>query len=214
MRKDLSGNGPAGRAPYAGGGDFVTRIGLRAVLANRIMCRPTGGQREAVYASRSDPIFWAKALQTALLCVITVAMLGAGQPRYDRLGHELMCSCGCGQILLECNHVGCVDSARMIVELRAQLATGASDTAVLQWFAAKYGPTILAAPIRGGFDNAAWIVPIAVFLLATIGTFAVVWLWKRRTLRMAPIDGIGDLPSPANPEDAALRERIRRETEY
>ena len=34
---------------------------------------------------------------------------------------------------------------------------------------------MLAAPIRGGFDNAAWIVPIAVFLLATAGTFAVVW---------------------------------------
>jgi cytochrome c-type biogenesis protein CcmH len=141
-------------------------------------------------------------------------MLGAGQSRYDRIGHELMCSCGCGQILLECNHVGCPDSARMINELRTQLASNSSDTAVLQWFAAKYGPTILAAPIRGGFDNAAWIVPIAVFLLATVGTFAVVWLWKRRALRMAPAGGIGDLPPTPNPEDAALRERIRRETEY
>jgi cytochrome c-type biogenesis protein CcmH len=162
----------------------------------------------------ANAIFWAKTLQIALLCVITTVMLGAGQSRYDRLGHELMCSCGCGQILLECNHVGCVDSARMINELRNQLASGASDTAVLQWFAAKYGPTILAAPIRGGFDNAAWIVPIAVFLLATVGTFAVVWLWKRRSVQTAPIGGFGDLSSPANPEEAALRERIRRETEY
>ena len=48
----------------------------------------------------------------ALLCVVTVVMLGAGQSRFDRLGHELMCSCGCGQILLECNHVSCPDSAR------------------------------------------------------------------------------------------------------
>jgi cytochrome c-type biogenesis protein CcmH len=169
-----------------------------------------------------NPVFWAKTLQIALLCIITTVMLGAGQSRYDRLGHELMCSCGCGQILLECNHVGCVDSARMINELRAQLATGASDTTVLQWFAAKYGPTILAAPIRGGFDNAAWIVPIAVFLLATVGTFAVVWLWKRRTLRLADAANgfsgglIGESPSPQQitPEEAALRDRIRRETEY
>jgi len=171
-----------------------------------------------------DPIFWAKALQLALLCVVTVVMLGAGQSRFDRLGHELMCSCGCGQVLLECNHVGCPDSARMIIELRAQLATGETDTAVLNWFAAKYGATILAAPIRGGFDNVAWIVPVAIFLLATLGTFGIVWMWKRRTLRMAGVaagidgsDTIGsDLSATgeSNPQDAALRERIRRETEY
>ena len=80
---------------------------------------------------------------------------------------------------------------------------------------------ILAAPIRGGFDNAAWIVPIAVFILATAGTFVVVWLWKRRTLRLAGAgsgfggSSMGGFPGPSeSPEEAALRERIRRETEY
>jgi cytochrome c-type biogenesis protein CcmH len=163
------------------------------------------------------PIFWARTVQLALLCVVTVVMLGAGQSRFDRLGHELMCSCGCGQILLECNHVGCPSSSHMIGELRAQLATGESDTAVLNWFVAKYGATILAAPIRGGFDNAAWIVPAVIFILATLGTFGIVWLWKRRALRMAgAAAGPGDLSvsGESNPQDAALRERIRRETEY
>jgi cytochrome c-type biogenesis protein CcmH len=161
------------------------------------------------------PIFWARTLQIALLCVVTIVMLGAGKSRFDRLGHELMCSCGCGQILLECNHVGCVDSARMIPELHAQLDSGKSDTEVLQWFEAKYGATILAAPIRGGFDNAAWIVPAAIFILATLGTFGIVWLWKRRSLAMAGLSSpdltaTGDI----NSQDAALRDRIRRETEY
>jgi cytochrome c-type biogenesis protein CcmH len=161
------------------------------------------------------PVFWARAVQTVLLCVITVAMLGAGQSRYDRLGHELMCSCSCGQILLECNHVGCPDSARMIDELRAQLATGNSDTQIQQWFVTKYGATVLAAPMRGGFDNAAWIVPIAVFVLATAGTFVVVWLWKRRALSLAGPTPGGQFPAAnENAQDAALRDRIRRETEY
>ena len=162
----------------------------------------------------ASPIYWARILQSALLCVIAVVMLGAGQSRYDRLGHQLMCSCSCGQILVECNHVGCPDSARMIEELKAQIATGNTDTQVQQWFVTKYGATVLAAPMRGGFDNAAWIVPIAVFLLATVGTFAVVWLWKRRTLSLA--GDIGVFPGAGQPttEDAALRERIRRETEY
>ena len=168
------------------------------------------------------PVFWARWVQLALLCVVTAAMLGAGQSRFDRLGHELMCSCHCGQILLECNHVDCPDSARNIDELKAQIDTGKSDTAVLNWFEAKYGVTILAGPPRVGFDNVAWIVPVAIFLLATIGTFAVVWMWKQRALRMAGAagfdsgDAAGNLPASgkSNAQDAALRERIRRETEY
>jgi cytochrome c-type biogenesis protein CcmH/NrfF len=162
------------------------------------------------------PLFWAKALQITLLGVITVGMLGAAQSRYERLGHQLMCSCTCGQILLECNHVGCPSSAGMIKELQAQVASGASDKAVLNWFATKYGATVLAAPIRGGFDDVAWIIPIGVFLLATAGTFVVVWLWKRR--------GDGPSSDSGGPgaalvgvrtiENRALRERIRRETEY
>ena len=167
--------------------------------------------------SLHSPIFWARTLQIALLCVVTFVMLGAGKSRYDRLGHELMCSCGCAQILLECNHVGCPDSARMIGELHAQLDSGNSDTQVLQWFEAKYGATILAAPIRGGFDNAAWIVPAAIFILATLGTFGIVWLWKRRSLALAGTAGLGGdlaVPGDLNPQDAALRDRIRRETEY
>jgi cytochrome c-type biogenesis protein CcmH len=102
----------------------------------------------------------------------------------------------------------------MIKELHAQLASGLSDTAVLNWFAGKYGPTVLAAPIRGGFDNAAWIIPIGVFVFATAGTFVVVWLWKKRTQSLAP--AVPNVPSaePRSPEEVALRDRIRRETEY
>lgn len=160
------------------------------------------------------PVFWAKSIQIVLLCAVSVLMLGAGQSRFERLGHELMCTCGCGQVLLECNHVGCTDSAREIAELRAQIATGASDKVILDWFANKYGATVLAAPIRGGFDLVAWIMPLAVFVLATAGTFVVVWLWKRRALSLPPAVPAG--PGGAHPsaEEAALRERIRRETEY
>jgi cytochrome c-type biogenesis protein CcmH/NrfF len=164
-----------------------------------------------------NPVFWARIVQSGLLCVVAIVMLGAGQSRYDLLGHQLMCSCHCGQILLECNHVSCPDSPVMIAELKQQLSTNSNDAEILAWFAAKYGPTILAAPIRGGFDNAAWIVPIAVFLLATVGTFGIVWLWKRRALQMAGgVGALSGIPAsrPLDPQEAALRERVRRETEY
>jgi len=162
----------------------------------------------------SSPVFVAKAVQLALLCCVTFAMLGATQSRYDRIGHQLMCACRCGQILLECNHYGCPDSPRMLVELQTQVASGIGDTGVFNWFASKYGPTILAAPIRGGFDNVAWIMPIAVFVLATAGTFAVVWFWKRRAQGLLPAGAPLATTGTLTPEEAALRERIRRETEY
>jgi cytochrome c-type biogenesis protein CcmH len=154
-----------------------------------------------------------RALQMLVLCVATMTLVGAGGSRYERLGHELMCSCGCGQILLECNHVGCPSSAGMINELRAQVDSGASDVQVLQWFEAKYGAVILAAPMRGGFDDVAWIAPIAVFVLATIGTAGVVWVWKRRSVGL-PGNGADALAGYATLDDPELRERIRRETEY
>jgi len=140
-----------------------------------------------------------------------IVMMGAGDPavRFSKLGHEMICTCGCGQILLECNHVGCPVSGPMIGELQTQLAGGGTDTSIFNWFEAKYGATVLAAPIRGGFDNVAWIAPAVVFFLATIGTAVVVRVWRQRTAS-APVMVAG----PGNPESDALRERIRRETEY
>jgi cytochrome c-type biogenesis protein CcmH len=164
-------------------------------------------------ATMRGPVLWAKALQCVLLCAIVVTMLGSVRSQYERVGGELMCACGCGQMLLECNHLGCPDSPGMIRELHAQVAGGASDKAILSWFAAKYGPTVLAAPIRGGFDDVAWVTPFAIFALAIFGTFGIVWLWKRRYGAIA-----GHLPDGMTADltahETALRERIRRETEY
>ena len=68
--------------------------------------------------------------QSAAVCLLAIVMLGAADAssRFGRLGHEMICVCGCGQILLECNHVGCPDSDRMIGELRQQVASGGADT--------------------------------------------------------------------------------------
>ena len=58
-----------------------------------------------------------------------------------------MCVCGCSQILLECNHVGCTYSDRMRDELMPlALDRGENDDLTLQDFVQKYGPTVLAAP--------------------------------------------------------------------
>jgi cytochrome c-type biogenesis protein CcmH/NrfF len=148
-------------------------------------------------------------VQAGAVCLLAVVMLGAdASSRFNKMGHEMICMCGCGQILLECNHVNCPVSPVMIADLHAQIDAGGSNTSIFNWFAAKYGATALAAPIRGGFDIVAWIAPIAVFFLATIGAGFLIRVWKLRTSPQTPVrvaDGVGG---------DALRERIRRETEY
>ena len=88
--------------------------------------------------------------------------------RYKQLGHQMICTCGCGQVLLECNHVGCTVSTQEEAELRTALDRGDSNNLILQNFVQKYGPTVLAAPTgkriqSGGLDYAGMV-----FLLATL----------------------------------------------
>jgi cytochrome c-type biogenesis protein CcmH len=151
--------------------------------------------------------------ELSLVAVLAVVLLGAdSSSRFNSIGHKMICVCSCSQVLLECNHVGCPDSDRMIGELRGQIAGGGGDTSILNWFAAKYGAAVLAAPIRGGFDRVAWITPLAVFAFATLGTATLILAWKRRSVH-APA---GQHRSSLGSSSAAdsMRERIRRETEF
>lgn len=152
-------------------------------------------------------------VQGLTVCLLAVVMLGANDvnTRFNRLGHLMICECGCGQILLECNHVHCPVSGPMIQELHAQLAAGGSDKSIMSWFATKYGATVMAAPLRGGFDEVAWIAPYTVFILAILGVGILIYFWKRRYLaHPRQVSTTGTLDADGD----AMRERIRRETEY
>ncbi len=152
-----------------------------------------------------------RSLQIVLIVFVAFTMLGASSPsgRFTRLGHDLMCTCGCAEILLECNHVGCPNSTGEIADLHAQLDSGASDGAIFKFFAAKYGPTVLAEPVRGGFDDVAWVGPFAFLVFGVLLILLVLRLWKARHDRLAP--ALPDLPTQ---EGEALRQRIRDETRY
>ena len=150
-------------------------------------------------------------LQVLGVCMLALTMLGAGTPAtsFDKIGHQLVCQCGCGQILLDCNHVGCPVSGPMIEELKAQMASGLPASGVLNWFVNKYGSVVLAAPIRGGFDNVAWIVPFAALALGIAGVAFLIHLWHQRHARLQPA-------VPASSRTAAMesvRDRIRSETD-
>jgi cytochrome c-type biogenesis protein CcmH len=123
-----------------------------------------------------------KAAKALLLCAAISALIGAGDPasRFNEIGHRMMCVCGCNQILLECNHVGCPDSDGMRNELMASVSRGDSDSLVEQGFVQKYGPTVLAAPTTKGFDRVAYILPFVALFLGFGLVVMIVRSWKNR----------------------------------
>jgi cytochrome c-type biogenesis protein CcmH len=147
----------------------------------------------------------------ALLLASALLLMGAsgdpGGQRFDRLGHNLMCMCGCGQVLIECNHVGCTTSEQMRKELKLAMDRGDSDQVILAGFTAKYGPTVLSAPTNTGFNRVAWIMPVVIFFVGLGAVGMVVRAWKRRTPN-----------PPANPAGTSsgeleeFRRRAREET--
>ena len=148
--------------------------------------------------------------QLALIAVMAITLMGADvDARFNKLGHQMMCMCGCNQVLLECNHVGCAYSDRMRNELTAGLERGDNDSLILQSFVQKYGNTVLAAPTNSGFNIVAWITPFAVFGLATAIAVWLVRMWRAR-----PVAQPVAAPNLAAEELDALRKRAREETEY
>jgi cytochrome c-type biogenesis protein CcmH len=152
-----------------------------------------------------------KTLHTLLLCLAVFTLLGAGDPatRFNQIGHQMMCICGCNQILLECNHVGCPDSDGMRNELMAAVSRGDSDNLVEQSFVQKYGPTVLAAPTMQGFDRAAYIIPPVVLVLGFGLIVMVVRSWRNR-----PAPAFADGLQPARGADLEqFRNQASKETD-
>ncbi len=152
-----------------------------------------------------------RSLQLVLVCVALFTFMGAGDEaaRFNDLGHRLMCVCGCSQILLECNHVGCKYSDTMRGELMAAVERGDNDDLTLQGFVQKYGTTVMAAPTTKGFNRVAWIMPYLALVLGLTTVVLIVRAWKMRPLvlpegAVAPIKG---------EELEHFRDQARKDTE-
>jgi cytochrome c-type biogenesis protein CcmH len=146
-------------------------------------------------------------LVSVFLGVLILMGAGDNSARVDRLGHEMMCMCGCNQILAECNHVGCPYSGPMMKDLAAMVDSGKGDKEILASFVAKYGTTVLAAPTKTGFDRVAWIMPYLALIVGILGVALVVRAWRgRMTAAKVPTD-------MSDADLARFREQARKETD-
>jgi cytochrome c-type biogenesis protein CcmH len=134
----------------------------------------------------------------------------ATNPRVQKLGSQLMCMCGCNQILLQCDHQGtdrCMMHDQEMAELERRVAGGESNSLILQSFVQEYGPQVLVVPPARGFDLTAWLMPIFASLFGLSLAIILVQRWRDRAARGAPVPAARPKARPD------LIARARAETE-
>jgi cytochrome c-type biogenesis protein CcmH/NrfF len=160
-------------------------LGMQALAQNPAAAQPQGQQTQAPQGDMnatgpSEPVS------------STAPRASSTDPRVQKLGHELMCMCGCNEILIECQHQGsddCLMHDREMAEVEQRVASGESDSLILQSFVQEYGPQVLVVPPAKGFDLTAWLMPIFASLIGLSLFIIVVQRWRERGLKPAVAGG-------------------------
>jgi cytochrome c-type biogenesis protein CcmH/NrfF len=116
------------------------------------------------------------------LAMVPAQLSAQRSDRAKMLGRKLMCMCGCGQILTECNHINCPSSGPMLKELDQHVATGEADSLVIQDFVQEYGEKVLSEPPSTGFNSIAWYIPGAAFALGLGIVVTLIRMWRQRDI--------------------------------
>ena len=98
----------------------------------------------------------------------------------DEVTKDLICTCGCGKILGECD---CDVAARMVVPIKGMIDQGQDRNQILSYFVEQYGEKVLAAPTKRGFNLTAWVIPFVVMGIAIGVVYFVMakWVLKGKT---------------------------------
>jgi cytochrome c-type biogenesis protein CcmH/NrfF len=131
------------------------------------------------------------------------------------LGAKLMCMCGCGQILTQCNHLNCPSSGPMLKELDQHVAAGEADDLIVQDFVQEYGEKVLSAPPSTGFNSIAWYIPGVAFAVGLGIVVVVIRLWRQRDIdrvASAPV-ALASAATPASEARDVQLERARRQAD-
>src|SRR5271156_1131677 len=149
------------------------------------------------FSASSALIFAFRAVTLATIMTVSAAMPARAQetPRGKALGKRVLCMCGgCEDSAGLCNHPGgtfsgpCETARGMQKDLDAHVTRGESDDQILQAMVEQYGPTVLVEPPKKGFDLLAWIMPIAVPLIALVLVWEIVRRWRHKAT-LAPAGG-------------------------
>ena len=148
----------------------------------------------------------------SLAAFVGCAAVGASRsaPELERRAHELnktiMCPLCPGESIDQSQNPL---SAQMRAIVAEKLAEGWSDDQIREFFAERYGQSVLMEPPREGFGLTAWIVPPAAFALA----LAALLIALRRMSSSRAADGGGDDDKDGGASQAGYLARLQNALE-
>ena len=129
--------------------------------------------------------------------------------RAQKLGKQLMCTCGCGDTAGDCSHPGaafsgpCDVAKGKLKEMNERIGRGESDSAILQGFVQEYGEAALAAPPARGLNWFAYTFPFVAFAIGLGLVVMIIRVWRHRPL----------VPASGPAVSAEMLEHARRQIE-
>ena len=81
--------------------------------------------------------------------------------------------------------------------IRAKVAQGESEAAIIQYFIDRYGEDVLLEPRREGFSLLLWVSSAGVLLFGAVVVAVVLWNWSQsRPAAASPAAAATDDPTP------------------
>lgn len=130
---------------------------------------------------------------------------------FRRVSNRLLCQCGCGYMVLSCNHIDCPSATHIRRTIQLSLRGGQTEDVIVASFVEQYGPKILPEPPRQGFSWMAWLMPFIGLLLGGGAVSLVLLSWKKRIApaHAAPRPSSDILETAAAPVSPEVVEKYR-----
>lgn len=197
---------------------FLGVLSAGAASAALAACAPRQGERGATTGAK--PTMSGPMNETLYRPVILAARPNAravlSDAQRDDLEHHIHCQCGCTLDVYTCRTTDftCPVSPGMHRDVIKLVAEGYTGTEILAAFRAVYGERVLMAPVREGFNWAAYVAPFVALGAAGTAVAVLIHRWRAPTAIAGgdagePSDGVAPPGAARQPVQATPDELAR-----
>jgi len=150
-------------------------------------------------------------LLAAMILGLSISGCGTTEPvdplekEAQEIYRSLMCPLCPGQTIDQ-SQTALSSQIRALVQ--EKLAAGETREEILQFFVDRYGETVLAEPVKSGFNLIVWIAPILVILIGGVA----LWIIIRQRVR-GKGDGAQAAPVQSDGRDEKYEEQLEKDLE-
>lgn len=144
----------------------------------------------------------------AILLAVVIARPVQAAPTVKDLETELMCQCGCGMVVVNCD-CGTANQIRDLISQKIQ--AGESKGQIIKYFVSQYGEKVLSTPPKKGFNLTVWVMP-EVAIVGGGGILYFVlrrWVWTGKQAESLQTEPGSDSPEELDDYHARLEKELR-----